>query len=425
MKQLSILLLGLMLTGAIVNAQPAKRTSAWTYLNDKQYGKAISAINEAAKHETTIQDAKTWHFRAMIYHDVAINSDTAVQALATDPLTESLESIKKCSQFDVKKKFKDKNKLILRDLALFFFNTGIDKYNIAVQNMGKEGNVATENFTGALSRFDQYFETVKLMEKDSVYVIYELAKYNIDYMDIYQYAGTAADQIGQKQRAKSIYNGLVTNKFSGVLAYINLADIYLEEENVDKALEVIDLGKVNVTDEENAKDLTIKELQIYQKAGRLDDLISKLENALTADPENPNLAITLAESYFTISEKFSDDKKVDEAELFRSKAIETFNNSLELLGDEDNELRFLINNKIGTIYFNKGVDIYNESLNLRDAAKEDAAKVQYMKFFEDAIPYLEKSMELKPEDKSAIPLLINIYLRKGNMEKVGELNKMK
>ncbi|MBT3424435.1 MAG: hypothetical protein HOF35_06420 [Bacteroidetes bacterium] len=48
-----------------------------------------------------------------------------------------------------------------------------------------------------------------------------------------------------------------------------------------------------------------------------------------------------------------------------------------------------------------------------------------MKFFEDAIPYLEKSMELKPEDKSAIPLLINIYLRKGNMEKVGELNKMK
>ena len=244
-------------------------------------------------------------------------------------------------------------------------------------------------------------------------------------MDISQYAGTAADQIGQKQRAKSIYNGLVTNKFSGVLAYINLADIYLEEENVDKALEVIDLGKVNVTDEENAKDLTIKELQIYQKAGRLDDLISKLENALTADPENPNLAITLAESYFTISEKFSDDKKVDEAELFRSKAIETFNNSLELLGDEDNELRFLINNKIGTIYFNKGVDIYNESLNLRDAAKEDAAKVQYMKFFEDAIPYLEKSMELKPEDKSAIPLLINIYLRKGNMEKVGELNKMK
>ncbi|MBC8344438.1 MAG: hypothetical protein H8E61_10690, partial [Bacteroidetes bacterium] len=231
MKELSLLILGLTLTAAIGNAQPAKRTSAWTYLNDKQYAKAIECINVAAKHESTIQDPKTWHFRAMIYHDIAINEDTAVQALAKDALTESLESVKKSNEFDAKKKFKDKNNMILKDLALFFFNTGIDNYNAAVQLMRDDAEASNLNFTKALSRLDQYFESVKLMGLDSVYVIYELAKYNINYLDIYQYAGTAADQIGKKQRAKSLYNGLVEMKYDGSLAYINYADILVQEED--------------------------------------------------------------------------------------------------------------------------------------------------------------------------------------------------
>jgi tetratricopeptide (TPR) repeat protein len=424
MKQLSILLLGLMISAAAI-AQPSKRTSAWTYLNDRQYGKAVEAINQAAQHETTINDPKTWHFRAMIYHDIAISQDSAVLALSKDPLTESLNSIKKCSEYDVKKKFTNKNMLILKDLALFFFNTGIDKYNTGVQQINKDEEVMKTNFTKALGRFEQYFEAVQLMGKDSMYVTYELAKYKINYQDIYQYAATSADQIGKKARAKSLYRGLVDVKYDGSLTYINLADIYLDEDNTEEALKVIDAGKENVKDKDKAKDLTIKELQIYQKAGKLDELILKLENALAADPTNPNLAITLAESYFTISEKLAEEEKPEDADKFRAKAIETFNSSLSLLKEDDNELRFLINNKIGTIYFNKGVDIYNASLNLRDAAKEEEAKAQYMAEFEKAIPYLEKSMELRPDDKTAIPLLINIYLRKGDMEKVGELNKLK
>ncbi|MFC2113850.1 tetratricopeptide repeat protein [Bacteroidota bacterium] len=427
MRRLSYLLLSALFitTFGQVVAQPAKRTSAWTYLNDRQYEKALDAINEAAKHELTIKDPKTWNFRAMIYHDIAINPDTAVQTLAKDPLTESLESIKKCTEYDIKKKFTEKNKLILRDLALYFFNTGIDHYNKGVKAIGNDSASSYEQFTNALNRFGQYFESVKIMDKDSNYVVYELARYNINYRDIYQYAAVSADQTGRKKRAQHLYEGLVKVQYDGVLTYMNLADIFIDAGNTEQALATLELGKANVKDEKDLKDLTIKELQIYQKAGRLNDLVTKLENALVKDPNNPNLAITLAESYYTISEKLAEDGNKAESDVFLEKAIEVYKNSLTLLKETDGELRFLINNKIGTIYFNRAVDIYNASLDLRDAEKEEKAKTEYMGLFDISLPYLEKSMELKPEDKTVIPLLINIYLRKGNMEKVTELNKLK
>ena len=49
-------------------AQKNKRTSAYMYNKNKQYDKAIVAINEAIVHPKTINDAKTWVYRGNIYY---------------------------------------------------------------------------------------------------------------------------------------------------------------------------------------------------------------------------------------------------------------------------------------------------------------------------------------------------------------------
>jgi len=108
----------------MVVAQPSKRTTAWNYLKEKQYEKAVVAIDEAILHESTKEDAKTWNFRAIIYHDIALTEDIA--ASYPDALAKSLESIKKSNEFDTKKKFSDKNSKILIDLATMFFNKGVE-----------------------------------------------------------------------------------------------------------------------------------------------------------------------------------------------------------------------------------------------------------------------------------------------------------
>ncbi|MCX6350548.1 MAG: retroviral-like aspartic protease family protein [Bacteroidetes bacterium] len=54
-----------------VFAQSSKVTSAWNYWRYKELDKAQKSIDEAVKHESTMNEAKTWHYRGKIYYDIA------------------------------------------------------------------------------------------------------------------------------------------------------------------------------------------------------------------------------------------------------------------------------------------------------------------------------------------------------------------
>jgi len=404
-------------------AQPSTRTTAWNYFKEGQIAKAKEAIDAASVNELTAIDPKTWHFKALIYRTLSATNDSILKGLCKDALTETFEAVKKSNQFDAKKTFKSDNNLILKDLCLLLFNDGVEGYNGGVQSISSNPDLAKKSFNKALYRFDQFMQSLKMMEKDSMSVILELAKFKIDHRDVYYYAANSANQTGDKAKAVSLFEGLVNSKYSGYATYGTLADLYMEKKDTAAALKVIEKGKLYNTDKEELKNLTLKELQIYQMAGKLNELTAKLQKALNDDPNNPNLLITLGESYYTISEKLSEEKKYTEAESYRNQAIEIYLKSLALLPDTETELRFLLNNKIGTIYYNVGVDYYNQSVLKENENREKELKELYMKYFDMAIPYLEKSMEINPADKASIPLLKKIYLLKGNMEKFTELSK--
>jgi len=425
MKIINLLLVFLSMTiiSSHLLAQPAKRTTAWNYFREGQVAKAKDAIDEASVNELTATDPKTWNFKAMIYRAIAASNDNNIKALSKDPLTESFEAVKKSNQFDIKKTFKSDNSLILKDLCLLLFNDGVENYNKGVQNISQP-EIASPSFDQALYRFEQFIASLKLMEKDSMGVVLELAKFKIDHRDVYYYAANCANQTGKKAKAISFYEGLVNAKYPGYSTYGNLADLYLEKGDTAGALKVIDKGKLYNTSQDELKNLTLKELQIYQLAGKLSEMEAKLQKALSEDPNNINLLITLGETYYTISEKLSEQKKAADAESYRIKAMEIYEKSLALIPETDTEMRFLLNNKIGTIYYNVGVDFYNQSVLKENENREKELKDLFMKNFDLAIPYLEKSMTIKPTDKTAIPLLKKIYLLKGNMERFSELSKL-
>ena len=91
MKKIAILLGLSLLISMGMQAQKNKRTSAYMYNKNKQFDKAIEAIDEAIKHPKTEKDAKTWMYRGIIYYNVANDTSAAINALAPDAADISVE----------------------------------------------------------------------------------------------------------------------------------------------------------------------------------------------------------------------------------------------------------------------------------------------------------------------------------------------
>ena len=92
----------LIATGAF--AQSSKVTSAWNYQRYKELDKAQKSIDDAAKHESTMNEAKTWHYRGKIYSDIAKSTEPEYKNLSPDPLWEAAISFQKVLELDIKKK---------------------------------------------------------------------------------------------------------------------------------------------------------------------------------------------------------------------------------------------------------------------------------------------------------------------------------
>lgn len=469
---LALLLFGM---GAALFAQPSKRTTAYNYYKEKQYDKALEAINMAIEHESTKQDPKTWYFRSAILYDIALSEDETVKSLDSKALEHCVESVFNSIKYDSKGKFTKDVEKVLYGAASELYNQAISQYN-------------GDDYASALNTIQLYLQVLPKMGNYAMLFQQQLKAAGIEPNYIFVYGGDAAAKLEKYDIAKNYFNEAVKTKYDKIYPYLVLTDIYLEEGDTTQALEVVEKGKSNLSDDTERKNITIKELLIYQSMGKLDVLTEKLENAIKADPENANLYVTLGESYYQISSyhyiqnelannelkkgtsiedikyeygepsktetveeegknitrffygnkfmNFVDGKldswKVDtkenvdhaaKASEYMDKAIVMYKTSLEKT--EDPELLYALNSKIGTVFYNAGVDIYNKYVKERDEKKMDLLEAAYMEKFDYAIPFLEKSLELKPDDKTVIDELIKIYLLKQDMDKVTELNKLK
>jgi tetratricopeptide (TPR) repeat protein len=89
--------------------------------------------------------------------------------------------------------------------------------------------------------------------------------------------------------------------------------------------------------------------------------------------------------------------------------------------DKSNNLYDLYYN-LGVLYFNPGVDVYNIWANTSDEKQLAVLEKKYMDYFEKALPYIEEAHNLKPNEKTTMQVLLNIYLRKKDNEKAKKIN---
>ncbi len=443
MKRLGIVLL-LALIANVSMAQSSAVASAYNYLKNGQPQKAVPEIERASKHESTMNDAKTWYYKGNIYlqlytfahmtdgitkgatakevemrlgkaeskrnfrkleegerwiypYDFTIymskgvvdhyefDDEAEYKAAATgDVLAIAREAYKKSKELDAKFIKFDLSPatadLGIQQIGRFYYNAGIEKYNLKTGDIAKNREDAFESFENANS--------VKkdLNEVDTNYVLY---------------AGYVAGHRNDTANVIKYYTILVDSGTYNLAVYVGLTNIYLNQKNIDKALEVVKKGRTILP---TKQDLLLTEANIYLQSDRAEDAERILLQAAAADPNNADLQFAIGANYDKIinDSTYTDEQRAEamrKGKAALKKAIEINPNHFSALYN----MGAMLNNKASTML------IEARNLPLDETTKYDALTKEALELLMEAKPYLEKCHTLKPKDNNTMIMLKGIY----------------
>ena len=201
------------------------------------------------------------------------------------------------------------------------------------------------------------------------------------------------------ERSKVLLQNLIDLNFNDPSIYVHMSDILQEEGNDDDALKYLSLGRDYF---ENDPVLINSQINLYIKLNRTDELIDKLSDAIELDDMNDLL-------FFNRATVYDQKGMLDEA-------IIDYKKSIELNPDNFNS-----NYNLGALFFNRGVELRNEANNSSSDKLYNKLKKESEVFFDDALPFLETSLSLDPNDKNTLLSLKQLYYLKGDYKKSKEM----
>lgn len=179
----------------------------------------------------------------------------------------------------------------------------------------------------------------------------------------------------------------------------NIALIYVSKDDNEKALEAMKEARAESPDDIN---LILSEANVYYKMGNTEEFKKLLELATTKDPNNPELQYNLG----VIA---SESDHPEDARAYYEKAIKL----------DPNYINAYIN--LAALILNKEQPMIEEMNSLgtskADNLRYDELREQRQELYKDAIPYLEKALEIDATNISAAKTLMNIYSVIGETDK--------
>lgn len=183
----------------------------------------------------------------------------------------------------------------------------------------------------------------------------------------------------------------------------NIALIYVNNGENEKALEAMKTAR-----EQNPDDLSLilSEANVQLKMGNRDEFKKLIEIATQKDPNNPelqyNLGVVAAEAGDAVSAKKYYEKSI----ALDPEYADAHNNMAVLILQGEQELIEKMN-ALGT--------------SSADNKKYDDYKAQRTQLYKDAIPYLEKTLSIRPKNLEAAKTLMNIYSALGETAKFKDM----
>jgi tetratricopeptide (TPR) repeat protein len=451
MNRISFLILIAVMTISSAFAQSVKVQSTVNYLKNRLLDKAKEAIDDASVHEKTINDPKTWYYKGTVYlelhlinsmtngiavgqtpaeiknrfreplftKNVNVDGNKAVRweyadqmyiyfkddkvikwdepaggkfkNLAENPLAIAYDCFQKSISLDEGKDYYELNMIQLFVCGEQFYNQGAVFFN-------------DRKFANALSAFEKTIKINEIFQRQD-----SIASY---------YAAQSALLSNDTVNAIKYFKALVSLKYKEPKVYTNLSEIYLKQKDTVKAIKTLETAK-NILPNEYS--IVVAEANIYISKGEMDKAQELLEIAIQKNPNNHVIHYIIGTNY---SNKL-DELKYEDDTAFYVKIYETaekyFKSCLNIKPDMA-EANF----NLGVLYFNEGVRILTIANNITDPSKIEATEKLFKDKWNQAAPYLEKALEMQPDDIATLQTLKNLYARTNQLDKSKEMdNKIK
>lgn len=406
MKRIALIAVCLFVVTGSAWAQKKNVTGAAIELRKSKpdFEKAKEYLEEASKNPSTSDNPKTWYLMGKMYLQMHFTPEYKGQGLYKKAADASFKLI----DLDPKYENKDVDNIFINAASLYY-NESVAQYN-------------NKDYAGAMASAQRVIEIRNI---DGGKRFASLKSFDTTTTAAKQIVALAAYYNDDKATAAKALEELISDPiYSQTAAYSMLYSIYMENNENDKAIAVIDKGRAK---HPNDKQLRISEINYYIKTNQQDIFVKKLEDAVAADPSNAELHFFLGQSYAELANPEKGDKPANYEELM-SKAETAYAKAVELDGSN---ITFLYN--FGAFYFNQTVPLNNEMNNLGTTAADDKkyeelnnkVKELYKKAmpnFQKVYDQLEPKMgNLNAEDqgtlKSCIMAMREIHARNNELDK--------
>ncbi len=373
MKQLQLLLVALIALPILTFGQAKNVRKAQSSLQKGELAEAKQYIDPAINDEKTKDDGKTWYTYGDIYLAIATDSTKSVQV--DKPYEKALMAYRKVKEFE------KENSL----------------YAVQADQQVQQVWANAVNNGATLYSAQSYDEAIKL---------FDVAKMAMpDDTTAYIYGGISAQQAGDMSVAAENYAHLVDSlDYMSKDFYNSLIYIYLvENKDEEKALEYLRKAQ-DVFPED--PDFLKREITMLINKEMYDEAEQKLARAIDAEPDNPML-------YYNQGYLYEQMDDSDQAIGSYKKAI------------EKDPKYFDANFNLAAFYYNEAADILAEAndMDLKEyQEKGEAIEAEAKSYFEKALPYLETSQSLQPDNQKVLETLATVYQRLEMTDKAEEIN---
>ena len=213
----------------------------------------------------------------------------------------------------------------------------------------------------------------------------------------YQNLAVAYIRLDSLDRAIGVYEKQLEVQPNHVETMHALARLYFQQKSFQK---VVDLEKKVQAINANDADAVANLAMAYDYLGDKDKAIAEYKNALAKNPDDKDLLFNLARLHF-MNDNFDE-------------AIGLFQRVIKMNPDDYDS-----NVNVGTAYLQMADELRKQLVEMdRKGEKIPQDQLDKMKsFFQSAIPYLEKAVEIKPAEANVWTNLGVAFVNAGNAEK--------
>ena len=359
---------------------------------------AKTAIDKAAANTKTATLPQTYALKAAIYASLA-SHDADAAAAATEATT-AQEAITKAKEADTKGEFKALVEHANGELAQIQLDKGVKAYQ-------------AKNYDEA---YNAFVAMQKILPTDTTAMLY---------------AGVSAANAKNYSGAIENYKKLVASDYKDKeKIYMDMPVLYMLNKDTANAVKIASEAASKFP---NNADLRKAEIETSLLTGQQGDLVTKIEAAIKADPNNKKLYYYAGLTYSQIAEgsqkEISKLQKADKAAAAKVKAGTKFTPNPQIaklqqgraenfakaeaaykkaVEMDPNYFEAVLN--LGYVIMAPAIDQYNAAQFLNDQKSYDAAMKKATDQFNLAKPYLLKAVELKADSKDALTNLKSYYL---------------